>query len=1343
MAQGSVETGSVRSSLWTVVVVVLGLSGGAVLVSRSGGVSATPSSASPAELQLVAPAPTPPPPDVPRALGLVADFIGDPLFRDPENGGEVTKSWQALVGETPPDRQLAKVVERLRAKATDDAVDVEFLIATIPDYVDSSSGWRADSTLAAIQRAAAAAGWQIDHFSLPGWRSAETPAARGGAHDDGHDREPGGLLFRRVERIRSPGERPHGSGFRAHLLLVLLVPEAATSGLHQAALDRALSIPLTWDCAKEVRVLGPTFSGSAYSLRSGLRRARERWGTFKVDIATGSATSPVNRRMVDVPGLEVKFFPLVRSDPETLVALADFLGRIDPGWRCGERMALLIESNTTWGSQFSTSQQQRRAQSDSDTTPRTASERRPSAELERPRDHERGRLRSGDGKSDDSDQNCSLSAVLRGQDTPFARALRIPFPLHISRLRSESTPRTGTPASAASPLQLGEGPTPTDRVPPFTPAMTAAVAETMLAGIFRTLRTGDYTALGILASDKRDHLFLAQELAVHAPHLQVFAIESDLLYLHANAGAFLRGTLVASTYPLHDRTQLLVPARGVSGWQRRVPFESSAAEGVFNAFLRLSDKDSMMVDYGAPGTGGLAVSAPPPVWISVVGRGALLPLEPIYPEWVAAREQERERERGRPTLPPNRRPAYAWGAHELPAESTAVAASPSLLSRGLSWVSGDAPSRGVVAASAPPPSIAPSGYTTVPPGIAALALGLGALLLAHAAFVGGWMHVAREERSASASRPGAVPRRMRRIVLIRDRCRVPPGGDPESYKWHARIAAEQRVSLFACGSAVVVAGVWLLQLGWIWFADTMALPVYVPVRLSLLRDVALIGVVLAIPFGFPSLLGRHRPQFFPFRVVPLATGLVALAGFRQYLDGPLWTGVPALLTFERAVSPGTFVSPTPAILVLCGGLYAWGVWNTHRLALVSPPDPSSGVFAFLKGRGRGCDLDDCVHQPLMRMGGWTSLVPLAALAALLPAWSRQSGTVEGRPFSLFLFFGAVCLVTALAHTLAHSVHLGRILLAVLQSLERHPIAPAFTRVGNQPFPWGLSFQRARPADLEPLAGCAARLAETVAFVPPRSLSSVLAAGYGLPPTEPRRSSDKASRLLADGGAATAGAAVPTSVGERARALELGVRVQDVREMESLRAMPRGDDGRQGRAAGGLRRVADARTAGLRDVALARPRVLEHLASGQGRRGPARPLLPAGRDDPRVPGGDRRARHAPAARLGLSLAMGGLVLLTTLHLVYAFQGRRFWLAFDWASLGVTSLLAVTLLVGLEKNAVLSRLWATQPGRVSLTGGLIYRIVGYAAVPVLMIFSTVFPELIGNVAGWVERIRPALP
>jgi hypothetical protein len=111
--------------------------------------------------------------------------------------------------------------------------------------------------------------------------------------------------------------------------------------------------------------------------------------------------------------------------------------------------------------------------------------------------------------------------------------------------------------------------------------------------------------------------------------------------------------------------------------------------------------------------------------------------------------------------------------------------------------------------------------------------------------------------------------------------------------------------------------------------------------------------------------------------------------------------------------------------------------------------------------------------------------------------------------------------------------------------------------------------------------------------------------------------------------------------------------------------------------------------------------------------------------------------------GLSLAMGGLLLLTTLHLVYAFQGRRFWLAFDWACLGVTSALAVALLVALEKNGILSRLWSTEPGRVNLTGGLIYRIVGYAAVPVLMLFGNVFPELIGDVTGWVERIRPALP
>ena len=1272
-----VDAGPARPSLWTVVVVLLGVSGGAALVSSRSGREG-PGAPSGAVLpftneQAVLPDAQLRPPSVPRALGLVADFLGEPLFSERDKANPtLAPFWQRLLdnglrgGAKEPAEGV--LVRLLREEAERRKVRVRFLIATLPDYVDSSGAWTADPSLAAIQRAAATAGLQFDRFYLPDWRPAEPASAKAGAsRDDVHEREPGGLLFRTALITESSHQGGTTVSVSVSALLVLTVPETATSGLHLRAFAQAVKVPLLWDRGRPVRILGPTFSGSTLSLRFGLERMRVLHGggdTIRVHVVTGSATSPGNPKLLEISGLDVIFDALVRSDPEALVALADYLGRIDSGWRCGDRMALLIEATTSWGAKI-------------------GGQRYIEKREAKPQD-----------ETGNKGNDCSLANVLRGAEMAFPRALRIPFPLHISRLRADAGSRTGgaSTAGTAAGLQLGEGPSPTDRVPTFTPGLTSAVVETTLAGIFRTIRTGDFTALGIFATDKRDHLFLAQELARQAPNLQVFTLESNLLYLHANAGAFLRGTLVASTYPLYDRTQLLTAspgsALGSTARERRVPFESTAAQGTFNGFLRLVDREDLLVDYGRPGASADSPApAPPPVWISVVGRGALLPLEPVYPE-----------------IKPGA--SYAW-VPPAPTRQQALGRPP---------------------------------YLSVSPVTAVLGVALGALVGLHVAFVAGWMHLSwRGRRGRSTNRSRIEGRLYRWIGRPRDRCRVPSDASGPVADWHARIAAEQRASLYACGVAIVVTGAWLLQLGWIWLADWRGGAVAIPPAVAAVRDVALLCVVLAIPLGFPVLFERWRrgSSFVPFRLVPLLAGLVAVWHFRQYLEGPQWTGVPALLNFERSLAPGSFVSPGPVILLLCSGLYLWGAWNIQRLGLVSPPEAESGVFDFLRGRLRGLDLDDCLHQPLMRMGAWTGGLPLLALAVLFTASFRYIHTVEGRSFSLFMFWGTACLVTALVHTLAHSVHVGRVLLVVLGSLDRHPIAPAFARVGKQPFPWGLSFQSVRPADLEPLSGCAARLGESVAAMKPRSLDAVLASTYGLPPAEgPRRQHDAAQAQ-----------APPDidqqSIADRARALDLGVRIQDIKAIETLRDMPRMA------ATDPAERIEDTQVwRALARLSVGTSKWLSRVYWNTS-------LTEKGDEDPHA----RFCRDAETLlafqvavvvrdmlrRLvsGLSLAMGGLLLLTLLHLLFAFQGRRFWIAFDWVCLGVTSLLAVGLLIGLEKNGVLSRLWATDPGRINFTGGLIYRIVGYAAVPVVMLLGTVFPEIMGNVTSWIDRVRPTLP
>ena len=59
-----------------------------------------------------------------------------------------------LLGEYRDCRLLERLVRRLRDSQTvarGPRYDVNFIVATVPDYVDSNSGWMADQGLAAIQ----------------------------------------------------------------------------------------------------------------------------------------------------------------------------------------------------------------------------------------------------------------------------------------------------------------------------------------------------------------------------------------------------------------------------------------------------------------------------------------------------------------------------------------------------------------------------------------------------------------------------------------------------------------------------------------------------------------------------------------------------------------------------------------------------------------------------------------------------------------------------------------------------------------------------------------------------------------------------------------------------------------------------------------------------------------------------------------------------------------------------------------------------------------------------------------------------------------------------------------
>ena len=452
----------------------------------------------------------PPPADGSTKLRPVLHLIGESLGvgRDTQ-GAEADESLQ----------------RRLQEKAQNAGVTVDFLIAGIADYVDSNVGWYADLQLEAIQAAMVATEYTLDRSYLPDW-------PRGGREAHTHRESPGAVVFR--------GRTPGGPG---KLRVVLLVPETPTAGLHREALRNALTLVRTWDAnpASELRILGPNFSGSVDSLSRVLREDEEIWNRRRVRIISGSAATATNRTVLET-GAEViegrrmvAFSATTHPFPVWLRSLKRYLGSIDPAWAEGHGLAVLHESNTTFGSS-------------------------------------------------------SVRNAIFPHWTPIA------FPLHISRLREAAAATAAVrpgQTRALIPLSSREASTPTDQLPLLAPDLTGASVEATMASVFDALRRERFRVVAIIATDERDTLYLAREVRRISPDTQLVLFGSYMLTFHPEYASYTRGAIVVSSYPL----AAAVAHWGVSASKStRRHFPTWFAQGIYNAAVALVGSHDL-VDY--------------------------------------------------------------------------------------------------------------------------------------------------------------------------------------------------------------------------------------------------------------------------------------------------------------------------------------------------------------------------------------------------------------------------------------------------------------------------------------------------------------------------------------------------------------------------------------------------------------------------------------------------------------------------------------------------------------------------------------------------------------------------
>lgn len=517
-----------------------------------------------------------------------------------------------------PANPLLKPIEEFHAShddgwhPTDLARDVhgyqtEFLIATVPDPIDSPYGYAFDQVVDAIQRGVQQKdGYLLDRAWLP-WeadrrpKTAAAPAspplaapvightAPSPTPSEYRETMPGVLVFRHGKDA--------GKGVnKSSLCIVFLVGETPLGGIHKRAFWECLKlIGASGQAAEPVRVVGPYFTGSQTSLQfliddwmrgaaSGSWLTGPRPNRFRV--ITGNASGMRTKEFFkNAWGPErVEIAATVVPARVQLNAVLHFLAGRDGARAADEipakatprspgRVALLTESNTGFGKHVAA---------------------------------------YGDN----------------------AEVVVLRFPLHVSRLKSEyaqafrkKDEQAGLQHAApvgANAFEdaggAGEG------VPAQGGAATTAANNAVLATILSTISRERFRYVGVVATDTRDKLFLTRLVREHCPDVHVFLTQADLLLTHPDYLYHMKGVVVGSTYPLYAPNQ-----RWVNPGAPELPLlASSAAQGYYNATLALIGAADQMLEYAPPAfaAGPGTPADRPPVWVSMVApSGSLVPLQ--------------------------------------------------------------------------------------------------------------------------------------------------------------------------------------------------------------------------------------------------------------------------------------------------------------------------------------------------------------------------------------------------------------------------------------------------------------------------------------------------------------------------------------------------------------------------------------------------------------------------------------------------------------------------------------------------------------------------------------------
>ncbi len=468
----------------------------------------------------------------------------------------------------------------------------ESVIATVADPIDSGFGYTFDTTLQALRLGVERdLGEQDGRFYrdrrwLP-WDDREGSAEKAAESEECRHVMPGVVLFR------------GGDSLRRRILVLLLVGETPTTGLHVTAMMKALAIShritdigkgcLTSQKQTDTRIVGPSFSGSAQSLRSALERYAEQspgWSR-KIEVTTGSASGSALKRTLTQsvlnPGskatpIEVSFSSTTAAESTVQCTYLRFLHyTLGYGSRDGSPrtelpgVALLHESGTEFG------------------------------------------------------------ASLAGgtADCPFSPSLDVSFPARISDLRDayedmdkkdvENSEQAAIARRTSLAVSLRERRRALTAESEVSPKTTFA-QDVALGNVLGAISRSAVRHVGVQATDVADAIFLSRRIRDIAPDVRLAFFASDVLLTHSAFRRDLNGSLVITPYPFLGSTDIAgyFPSR----FRQHQGFENGASLGIFNAMLAARGANvEQLVEY----TYTAEVPALP-IWVTAISNGNLVPI---------------------------------------------------------------------------------------------------------------------------------------------------------------------------------------------------------------------------------------------------------------------------------------------------------------------------------------------------------------------------------------------------------------------------------------------------------------------------------------------------------------------------------------------------------------------------------------------------------------------------------------------------------------------------------------------------------------------------------------------